>query len=453
MIYKGGGKENNYLSFFILPLIVLYMLKKILYRLSLPSVFHFGNRLSERKRLKKELCHSSRFLFFKIILWALAGFCSSALGKTDREGYFLMRGLSPNNLKSFNSYSELFIHTTFYPSNELKVQSQFLFPQFYGEAPLLLKSPIKVYPSASWLIHENIQLKLGRNIYNNLFHQIVSSNPYEASLYSFDGVFLEYSASILNANIWSAYLPKRWIGLNQEQGLRYGMGFFLDIKLKESYIDSFNFHVAYLTDSLSQSSSEKMSRYGLALKGSVQPLQLNYTFIAIGHGSGFQFKMEENMYHLALDYFRPDFLNSRFFTGYHIDSPQYDPWLYDRHKNAGLSDMFLWGNLNYYFAGLSLSPLNRLDIKLIFYNFSATQKGSIQLGYFGAWTHKQQNNSISVSQQKLGKELDLQIKSQISKEFQIKLTTGFFFSHISSKDFLEEDSLYNNIQLAGLYKF
>ena len=453
MIYKAGNKENNCLSFLILPFIVLNMLKKILYRLSLPSGFHFYNKLSQKIKLKKELCHSSRFLFFKISLWAFAGFCFSALGKTDKEGHFLVRSFSPNNLKSFNSYSELFIHTAFYPSNELKVQSQFLFPQFYGKAPLLLKSPIEVYPSANWLIYEDIQLKLGRNIYNNLFHQIVSSNPYEASLYSFDGVFLEYSASILNLNVWSAYLPKKWIGLKQEQGLRYGAGFFLDIKLKESYIDSFNFHVAYLTDSLVQSSAEKMSRYGLALKGFVQPIQLNYTFIAIGHGSGFQFKMEENMYHIALDYFRPDFLNSRFFTGYHIDSPQYDPWLYDRHKNAGLSDMFLWGNLNYYFAGLSLSPMDRLDIKIIFYGFSSTQKGSIQLGYLGAWTHKQQNNSISVSQQKLGKELGLQIKSQISKEFQIKLTTGLFFSHINSKDFLKKEGLYNNIQLAGLYKF
>ena len=38
------------------------------------------------------------------------------------------------------------------------------------------------------------------------------------------------------------------------------------------------------------------------------------------------------------------------------------------------------------------------------------KKGSINLGYFGAGTHKDQNSSILVSQKKLGKELDIQIK-------------------------------------------
>ena len=377
-----------------------------------------------------------------------------SLGKTDIEGSLLIRGLSPKNFKSFSNYSQLSLNGKFHPSNDLKIQTHFLFSQFYGTAPSPLKTtPIEIYPSASWFIHEDIQLKLGRNLYNNPFHQIVSSNPYEASFYSFDGIFLEYSTSILNANVWSAYLPKRWIGLKQEQELKYGAGIFLDIKFTESYIDSFNFHVAYLTNSLSQQSTEKRSRYGLALKGLIQPVNLNYTFIAIGHGSGFQFKMEESMYHFKLNYFRPDFFNSRVFTGYHTDSPKYEPWLYDRHENAGLSDIFLWRNLSYYFAGLSVSPINHWDIKVIFYDFNATQNGSVDLGYLGAWIHKDQDSSISVSQKKLGKELDFQIKTQINKELQITLTTGFFFSHIQAENFLKDQSFYNNVQLAGLYKF
>ncbi|MCZ0933532.1 MAG: hypothetical protein OXJ52_10350 [Oligoflexia bacterium] len=389
----------------------------------------------------------------KSLLLSLIFFSPLSLGKTDIEGSLLIRSLSHQNFKSFSNYSQLYLNGKFHPSNELKIQTHFLFSQFYGEAPFSLEIPIEVYPSASWFIHEDIQLKLGRNLYNNPFHQIVSSNSYEASLYSFDGVFLEYSTSILNVNFWSAYLPKRWVGLKQEQELKYGLGFFLDIKFTENYIDSFNFHVAYLANSLTQQSDEKMSRYGLALKGLIQPVNLNYTFIAIGHGPGFQFKMEENMYHFILNYFRPDFFNSRIFTGYHTDSSKYEPWLYDRHENAGLSDIFLWGNLSYYFAGLSVSPINHWDIKVIFYDFNATQNGSVELGYLGAWIHKNQNSSIPVPQKKLGKELDLQIMTQISKEFQIKLTAGLFFSHIKSENFLKDQSFYNNVQLAGLYKF
>ena len=392
-------------------------------------------------------------LLKKSLLLSLFFFSPLSSGKTDIEGSFLIRSQSAQNLKLFSNYNQLYLNGKFQPNNKLKVQSHFLFSQFYGTAPFSVKRPIEVYPSASWLIHEDIQLKLGRNLYNNPYHQIVSSNPYEASFYSFDGVFLEYNTSLLKANIWSAYLPKRWIGLNQKQELKYGLGFFLNIKFTESYIDSFNFHVAYLADSFIQQSAEKMSRYGLALKGVIQPISLNYTFIAIGHGSGFQFKMEENMYHFSLKYLRPDFFNSSLFTGYHTDSPQYNPWLYNRHKNAGFSDIFLWGNLNYYFAGLSVSPINSWDIQVVFYNFNATQNGSLKLGYAGAWIHQDQQNSISVSKGKLGQELDIQIKNQISKEFQVKLTTGLFFSQINSTGFLKEQSPYSNILLAGLYEF
>ena len=381
-------------------------------------------------------------------------FSPVSLGQADMEGSFLARSLLiPKDLKSSSNYSQLYLKGKFHPSNELKIQTHFLFSQFYGESPLSLERSIEIYPSASWLVHEDILLKLGRNLYDNPFPQIVSSNPYEAVFYSFDGVFLEYSTSILNLNIWSAHLPKKWEGLKQEQSFKYGLGFFLDIKLIENYIKSFNFHVAYLADSLSQNTPEKISRYGLALKGFIQPVNLDYTLIAIGHGSGFQFKMEENMYHFILNYSRPDFFNSRIFTGYHTDSSQYDPWLYDRHKNAGLSDMFLWGNLSYYFAGLSVSPVNRLDIKIMFYEFKVTEKGSVKLGYLGAGTHQNHSSSILVSQEKLGREFDLQIKTKISKEFQIKLTTGLFFSLIESQGFLKNNNFYNNIQLAGLYKF
>ena len=397
----------------------------------------------------------------------LSIFSPFSLGKTDIEGSFLVRSLiTPQNLGASSNNSQLYLKGNFHPSNELKVQTHFLFSQFYGELPPALENSIEIYPSASWLIHPDIQLKLGRNLYDNPFHQIVSSNlynkpfqqivssnPYETRFYSFDGAFLEYSTSILNLNIWSAQLPKKWQGLKQVQAFKYGLGFFLDIKFTENYIESFNFHVAYLADSLSQNSAERMSRYGLALKGLIQPIHLNYTFIAIGHGSGFQFKMEENMYHFELDYSRPDFFNSRFFTGYHTDSSQYDPWLYDRYENAGFSDIFLWGNLSYYFVGLSLSPLNRLDIKIKFYDFKPTEKGSINLGYIGTRLQRDHNSSISVSKNKLGQELDLQINTKISKEFQIRLTTVFFFPLVETKNFLKNKKFYNNILLAGLFKF
>ena len=395
------------------------------------------------------------FFFLKTsLLLAVTIFSPSSLGKTDIEGSFLTRGLIiPENLKNSSNYSQLYLKTKFYPSNELKVQTHFLFSQFYGDSPFSLQRATELYPLASWLITENIQMKVGRNVYDNPFNEIISSNPYESVFYSLDGIFLEYNTSILNLNIWSAYLPKKWLGLKQEENFKYGLGFFLDIKLTENYIKSFNFHVAYLANSFNQDDKDKISRYGLALKGFIQPIHLNYSFIAVGHGSGFQFKLEEDMYHLTLDYDLSHFFNIHSFIGYHTDSSQYDPWLYDRHENAGFFDMFLWGNLTYYFAGLSLSPINNLDVAVVFYDFKSTEKGSIQLGYIGSGLQQTKESSVSVNQEKLGQELDIQIKTKVSKDFHVKLTAGLFFSQIESKNFLKNNKLYNNLQLTGLFKF
>ena len=384
-------------------------------------------------------------------LWIV--FCPLSFGKTDFEGIFLIESQSVQNLKSFLNYNQLHLKGSVHPTNELTIYSHFLFFKLYGSHSYSLKTAIEVYPSVNWLMHEDIQLKLGRLLYKHPFHQIISSDTYDSFIYSFDGIFLEYDTAILKADIWSAYLPKRWTGLKKEKDFEYGSGVFLDIKFTESYINSFNFYVAYLADSFFQQSAEKMSRYGIALKGLIQPFNLNYTFITVGHGSSFQFKLEENMYHFSLDYFQSNFFNSHFFTGYHTDSLKYEPWLYDRYKNTGYSDLFLWGNLNYYFTGFSISPIDRWKFKLAFYDFNATQNGSLKLGYVGEWMNSSKANIITVSKGKLGKELNFMISNQINKELLITLNTAFFLPQKNLENVLKSKELYSNVLLTMLYSF
>ena len=122
------------------------------------------------------------FILKAKLLFALAIFSNVSLGKADVEGSFLARSLlTPKNLKSSSNYSQLYLKGKFHPSNELKSPDLFFyFHNFYSESPFSLENSIEIYPSANWSIHEDIQLKLGRNIYDNPFHQIVSSNPYES---------------------------------------------------------------------------------------------------------------------------------------------------------------------------------------------------------------------------------------------------------------------------------
>lgn len=393
----------------------------------------------------------------KFILVALCLFFNKALAKSDVEGSFLIRSSWPKtqrqSLHSFLTYSQFYLHGRFYSSNELKSQVHLIFSDFYGDSDPLLVSPVRIYPSVNWLIHESLELRLGRNTYENKFHQIVSLNVYEPFFYTFDGAFLEYSANILNVNFWMAHLPARWIKLQQIKEFKYGFGLFLDMESLSDYIDFFNFHVAYLADSFTQKSEDKMSRYGLALEGTISPINLGYNFIAVGHGQGIQFKLEEKMYHFYISYSHPGLLNSEIFIGYHKDSASYNPWLYNRHEHAGLLDMFLWGNLTYNFLGVESSWRKKFDLQLVFHNLSSTDKGFIEMGYFGSLINTEGEKFLLSSATNLGKELDISIRTQLKEDFEVKLLAGLFIPSSKTKNFFKQGYFYNNIQLSGFYKF
>ena len=384
-------------------------------------------------------------------------FFNKALAKNDIEGHFLIRSTWPQiqnqSLHSFSTYSQLYLHGKFYSNNELKSQVHLIFSDLYGEVSSLTR-PIRIYPSVSWLIHEDLELRLGRNTYENKFHQVVSLNSYEPFFYTFDGAFLEYSTDILNANFWIAYLPARWIEFQQIEEFKYGFGLFLDMESLSDYIDFFNFHVAYLVNSFRrQKSADKMSRYGLALEGTISPIDLGYNFVAVGHGKGIQFRLEEKMYHFYISYSRPEFLNSEIFIGYHTDSAQYNPWLYNRHDHAGLLDMFLWGNLTYYFFGVEVSWRDWFDLQVVFHNLNSTDDGPIEMGYFGSSINAKDEKFLLSPEENLGKELDISIQTQLKEGFEVKLLAGLFIPSQKTKDFFKQGNFYNNIQFSGLYKF
>ena len=393
--------------------------------------------------------YSTLFCFFLLFSW-------NAFAIRDVDGSFRLRSVlhqfQGESSPPFFIQGRLDIKGEFQLSNEFKTKIYLLSSNAYDNT-WSVKESIKIYPSATWLINEDLELKLGRNIYNNKFHHIVSANDYEPFFYVFDGVFLEYSTKILNVNFWSASLPKRWIGSELVDEFKYGVGLFLDIESISDYIDYFNAYAGYLGDSLFKSESQKMFRYGLGLEGTINMLDLIYTFVAVRHGPGVQFKLKEDMYHFSLSYSPPEFLNSKIFIGYHTDSSQYKPWLYDRHRNAGLSDIFLWGNLTYYFFGLSSSVASLFDIQILFYDLSSTEKGPVQTGYFGSALSVGNENFINVEYKNLGKELDIQLKTQISKDFEIQLLAGLFIPHFNSRKLFTQADYYNNIQLTGFYKF
>jgi len=368
------------------------------------------------------------------------------------EGSFLLRGsvfqIQSPIIKDFLTYSQLSLKNEFQPSNNLKTQIYFLSSQNYGQDPSL-KKLVQFYPSASWLLRENIEIQTGRNFYKNQFSSF-SINSFESSWYSLDGFLLTYISSLVNFDFWSAYLPERWIAGERKREFNYGFGFFLNIDMDSFYIDSLNFEVSYLADSFLDQKANKMSRYGFNIKGRINEFDLDYQLFTTGHSSGLEFKLEENMYHGELRYKKTDFFNSVFSIGYHTDSSDYNPWLYNRHERAGFSDFLQWRNLSYYFIQAKFSPLTKLAVQMMFLNFNSNSQGEMDLGYFGSAIHG--SSQLSVEKGKLGQELSLKVLSQISQEIEVQFLTAFFLSQTEALS-KNKKSFFNNMQLSAFYKF
>ena len=406
---------------------------------------------------------NSRFSFLQFLLkylFPLAVTISPWTAFTaggSMTGFFLLRSAAPqiqnSAVKSFSTFSQFYMKGEFQPSNKIKTQMHFLSSQNYGKTIDSFEDLFQFYPSAHWLLSESVKLRLGRNLYEKNPISL-SLNPFESSWYSLDGVILEYTSTqqAVNFDLWSAYLPKRWTANEREREFNYGFGFSLDINLTAVYINSFHFQVSYLADSFFDQEAKKMSRYGFTVNGTVKVLDLDYNFSAVGHGSGLQFKLEENMYHGDVRYKKPDFFNSEFFAGYHTDSPEYNPWLYNRHKNSGLSDFLQWRNLSYYFIGAAFSPLKKLDLQFVFLDFNSSSEGEIELGSFGSLIHNNEKRLPITKQETLGREFNIQALSKINKELEITLLTAFFLAQSHTLATNKKD-FYNNIQLTARYKF
>ena len=369
------------------------------------------------------------------------------------EGSFLLRNTSVQVqvplIEDVSTYSQLYLKGEFQSSNQLKSQIHFLSSQNYGET-ILTQELFQVFPSVHWLISESIELQIGRNFYENKSSHL-SKNSFERTWHSLDGLILGYTSSLLDFDLWSAYLPERWVAQETKKEFDYGFGFFLDIDMDSFYIDSFHFQVSYLSDSFLVSNSKKMSRYGFSMKGTVSDLNITYKFSTIGHGSGLAFKLEEQMYHGHLQYKKSNFFDSAVSVGYHVDTPNYNPWLYNRHEKAGHSDFLQWKNLKYYFIKAQFSPMTKLFVTLMFLDFYSSKKGNIDLGYFGSLIHENKSE-LPVSQENLAQEVNLKIQSEISKSLDIQFLTALF---LTQSDILSKKNkrLYNNMQLSAFYKF
>ena len=139
--------------------------------------------------------------YFLFLFCFVIQFTWNSFAEVDIDGSFRIRGMlsqiqakkAPLSLLQ----GRLHVKGELQTSNKFKAKVHFLSSNSYKNI-FSLEESIKIYPYASWLINEDLELKLGRITYKDKFHQIVSINDYEPFFYTFDGTFLEYNTEILN---------------------------------------------------------------------------------------------------------------------------------------------------------------------------------------------------------------------------------------------------------------
>ena len=408
------------------------------------------------KMLKKSTL--KKITVSKVLLGFLFFIPFSSLGQIDFDSYLRTRALSKqtqdSNQSSFSADQSFHLKGVIRPSETFETHFWLLSHAFFDKNPV---GSVRIYGLGKWSFTKELSLRLGRVPYETRFHQIVSTNPMEDYPYFFDGLFVNYSTSLINADVFGAYIPKQYLGLQEFPRLKYGTGIFLNINSVSDFLNHVNLHLVYLSDSFFETDSQKTTRYGIAIDGNLANMNLDYKLIGIAHGSGFKFRSDQNMYHVEIAYSQFEWYESRFSAGYHSDTEHYDPWLYDRYKNTGLLDLFLWGNLTYFYVGYEASFTSLFDLSLSFHNISSTSSGKIHLDRQGFALLSKDGSAadkkVSGVGEFLGREMDVTFIKKINNEFKLNLLLGVFMPGQSMKDLLKEADYYTNIRLTSIFKF
>ena len=296
----------------------------------------------------------------------------------------------------------------------------------------------RFYTKASFFISDNFSLHLGYSPVQNLIPTLFSQNDYHPYPIDFRGAELKYKTERLSLELWLGYFDQ------------YSAGMHGDLEMISSLLKRVRWQAVLLQDSFMDNPS-KTSRFGLGIEGQIPLFHLNYVAVGAAHTSGFQFRAEETMYDVTLSYLLADFLESELLFGYHKDSPGYQPWFYDRHKMSGLLDILAWGNLKYFSSRYSFKIPRLLDFAIHGYYMLPGQPGSLDLDFQGqAFFEKE---SLKVSKDHRGLELDLEAGTSFSENWDVKLLTGVFSLVEPGDKIFSFKKPYIHLQLTSLYKF
>ncbi len=296
----------------------------------------------------------------------------------------------------------------------------------------------------SWMVNDDFMLRFGQAAMTMGDGTVVAANDWERNPYAFTGVMGTYDMEFGRLSFFGVKFADPAADTTgaaptvaDPESNAFGLAY--SVKALPEFLNMVNVHVIQVnTDRLdadANSTSEEQLRYGLTVAGETAGVDYRATYAAhtgeLRDAAAAKTDREGSMYHIEVGYSLPDMMNTRFYVAYHSDSGQkdgtdkvqsYDSFFYDKHNNAGLMDVVNWGNLTYISAGVTLSPMEDLDLGLHYHMFSRTEKtDGVVAGNNGGIL-----SNFDDDKDAIGSEINLVATQRYSDDFQIQAWVGQF---------------------------
>ena len=307
----------------------------------------------------------------------------------------------------------------------------------------------------NWMVSDDFTMRIGRMNFQIADGTVFAYNDWEQNPGAFDGLTGTWEAEFGRFTGFVFNYEERTQGTGEAADPKhtaYGLSF--DLKSMPDWMKMVNVHVIQDNNDAVKTSAaatapgttvqsndaQKTLRYGLGLgfnfgmidaKAHYAAQSGDYRSVAT-NGAKTSLDAKGMMYQAELGFNLESFMASRFHVMYHVDSgdangtdgdaEQYDPYFYEQHANAGLMDLFGWGNLTHIAIGWTLKPTDRTDYGVSYNMFSRTEsKGTTNFGRFGAGLGQGSGTS-----DKLGDEIDLWTEHRYDGGLSTMLRLGYF---------------------------
>jgi hypothetical protein len=332
----------------------------------------------------------------------------------------------------------------------------------------------------NWMVSDDFSLRVGRMNFQIGDGSVISYNDWEQNPGAFEGVtgvweaeFGRFTGFVFNYGEEINTAPA-----SDAKHSAYGLSF--DLKSMPDFMKMVNVHV--IKDNADAANPSTMPTGSSVVTSNVGQDTLRY-----GLGVGFDFGLidlkanyemntgkykpqpatatseldaKQMMYQAELGFKLESFMGSRLYVLYHSDSGDssttdgdaetYDPYFYEQHGNAGLMDLFGWGNLTQMSVGWTMKPGDNTDAGLSYNMFSKTEsKGAVTNGRFGGAL-----GAGSGTSDKLGDEIDLWAEHRYDGGLSTLLRLGYFMpGDVYDNSVSKQDEAIMHVAIEGKLTF